>query len=274
MKEVTILSGKGGTGKTSVTAALASLAKDVILCDNDVDASNLHLILNPKPTEIHTFLSGWEACIDQLRCTKCGLCQSLCNFSAIEGNQSKGFFINKYQCEGCRLCERMCPSGAISSNQNKNNQWLLSDTRLGKLIHAKMQPGEDNSGKLVTHIRKKAREVAEKDTARWIINDGPPGIGCPVIASLSGTDLAIIVTEPSASALHDAQRLIELIKQFNLPVLAIINKCDINPNISSGLKSLFSKNTIPVIGEIPFNKSIVSAMILKKQSLNMHLIQI
>jgi MinD superfamily P-loop ATPase len=264
MRELTVLSGKGGTGKTSVTAALASLATHIVLCDNDVDAANLHLLAQPVILEEYPFLGGWQANIDEEFCAGCGLCMENCHFDAIHLTADGKYTINPYQCEGCRLCERICPVTAITCFQSKNNQWFVSDSRFGKMIHARMGPGEENSGKLVTKIRKKAREVARAGHADWVINDGPPGVGCATISSLSGVDAVLLVTEPSKSGWHDAERLIQLTNQFELPMWAVINKHDINPDLSAQMELAFQALGIPVIGRLPFDVDMVHSMVAGK----------
>lgn len=261
MMELTVLSGKGGTGKTSITAALASLAESAVLSDNDVDAADLHLILHPTIKEEHNFSSGWKASIDTLKCTNCGLCISHCRFDAIHEDKNEQLTINPFQCEGCRLCERICPEQAIHSDLNTNNYWYVSDTRFGTLIHAKMGPGEENSGRLVTQVRKKAKAIAQAKGAEWIINDGPPGIGCAAIASLTGIDRALIVIEPSMSSLHDADRLIKLIKSFNIQCFALINKYDLNLGLSQRIETYLKRQDVPLLTKLPFDKDMVQAMI-------------
>ncbi len=260
MKEITILSGKGGTGKTSITAALASVAKDVIFCDNDVDAADLHLIFHPVVKEEHVFQGAYIASIHKEKCDSCGACMEYCRFNAIHQIQGE-YSINPQQCEGCRLCERICPAQAITSVQSENNSWFVSDSRFGVLIHAKMGPGEENSGKLVTRIRKKARELTNDNNIRYIINDGPPGIGCAAISSISGCDLVLIVTEPSKSGLHDAGRLVDLVKTFHIPAFAMINKYDINKKITDEIESYMKINDIPVLAKIPFHESVIQSMV-------------
>jgi len=261
MLEITVLSGKGGTGKTSITAALAGLASKAVLCDNDVDAADLHLILHPDIKEEHSFSSGWKAIIDPSKCNQCGLCISHCRFDAIHANKSDKLIINPFQCEGCRLCERICSEQAIHSKQNTNNYWYVSNTRFGKMVHAKMGPGEENSGKLVTQVRKRAKEIALSTQAEFIINDGPPGIGCSAIASLTGTDIALIVIEPSRSSLHDADRLIKLIESFRIPAFAVINKYNLNLELSRSIENYLKTKNIPLLTKIPFDKAMVQAMI-------------
>jgi len=264
MKEITVLSGKGGTGKTSIVAALASLAENAVFCDNDVDAADLHLILDPHILEEHQFDSGSKAFINTNVCIDCGLCEQHCRFDAIHRDKSGYLMVNPFQCEGCRLCERICPVEAITSEQYNNNSWFISDTRFGKLVHAKMGAGEENSGRLVTNIRSKAKEIAEQEKADYIISDGSPGIGCPVIASITGTDTVLLVIEPSLSGIHDARRLFELVKSFNIPTLALINKFDINPAITSQTMKFLNDNNITVTGKIPFDTRFVEAMVKGK----------
>ena len=261
MREITILSGKGGTGKTSITAALASIAKDAVFCDNDVDAADLHLILNPSVGEEHVFSGGWTASIDETSCIDCGICTDHCRFDAIHKNSVNKLEINPFKCEGCRLCERICPVQAISSVRSNNNSWFVSDTRFGTLVHAKMGPGEENSGKLVSEVRKRAKELANTQNASYVINDGPPGIGCAAISSLSGTGMVLMVIEPTVSGLHDSRRLVELIDTFSIPTYALINKYDIHPGISEEIKQFLKEKSIPLLGEIPFDKRMVEAMV-------------
>ena len=260
MKEITILSGKGGTGKTSITAAIASVASNAVFCDNDVDAADLHLLFKPQIVEKNTFFSGWSVNIDNEKCNNCQICVGYCRFDAIHYEQEI-LKINSFQCEGCRLCERICPSKAIFSTQNGNNHWYVSSSRFGTLVHAQMGPGEENSGKLVTQVRKKAKEIALGTNADYVINDGPPGIGCAAISSITGTNLVLLVIEPSKSGLHDAKRLIELTKSFNIQVFAVINKYDISKEISALIEHYFVEQNIEVLAKIPFDKKMVEAMI-------------
>ncbi|MFB6341408.1 4Fe-4S binding protein [Saccharicrinis sp. FJH62] len=264
MREITVLSGKGGTGKTTITAALASVAKGAVFCDNDVDAADLHLLLKPEIKEKHLFLHGWNLKIDVDKCTACGLCVDQCRFDAIHTDREQNYFINQLQCEGCRLCEKVCTESAISSTLNTNNNWYISDTRFGTMVHAKLSPGEENSGKLVTQVRKVAKEKAVEIRADFILNDGPPGIGCSTISSLTGADLALIVIEPTKSGYHDALRLMGLIRSFGIKAYAIINKCDVNPEMTMIIRNDLSKTGIELIAEVPFNQDVVKAMINEK----------
>ncbi|MDX8339837.1 4Fe-4S binding protein [Draconibacterium sp. IB214405] len=264
MKEITILSGKGGAGKTSIAAALAYLASNAVFCDNDVDAADLHLILKPEIKETYPFDSGSLAFINQSACTNCGTCQEACRFEAIHINSNSFPEVNPYQCEGCRLCERLCPVGAIQTSQNLNNQWFVSDTRFGTMVHAKMGPGEENSGKLVTRIREKAKELALENKAQFILNDGPPGIGCTAISSITGTNAVLLVIEPSISGLHDAKRLIELVNSFSVPIFAIINKYDINTEFTATVANYLNDENIPLLGKVPFSELFVESMLHEK----------
>ncbi len=261
MKEITILSGKGGAGKTSITAALAAIAENAVFCDNDVDAADLHLILRPDIKEEYTFYGAWMATIDSNKCTLCGICKEECRFDAIHYNSKGDLEINPYQCEGCRLCERLCPAQAITSQRSRKNKWYVSETRFGKMVHARMGPGEENSGKLVSQVRKRAKEIAKQTGADYIINDGPPGIGCSAISSLSGTHIVILVIEPTRSGFHDIKRLVELTANFKVRLYAILNKANISEEIASEIKNYLKSEDIPVIANIPLDKDMVRAMI-------------
>ena len=261
MKEITIISGKGGTGKTTITAALASTAENLVLCDGDVDAADLHLILKPEIQETHIFEGAWVASIDQDICAHCGICTEYCRFDAIFTEESGMRSIDPFKCEGCRLCERICPSKAISSVKSTNNSWYVSKTRAGLMTHASMGPGEENSGKLVSQVRKKAREIAKETNAAILLTDGPPGTGCAAISSITGTDAVLLVIESSMSSLHDAQRLVELVRQFDIPLFAIINKFDIHTEVSIEIEEFLEAQSIPLLGKIPFDESVVRAMV-------------
>ena len=260
MMEITILSGKGGTGKTTITAALASVAENAVFCDNDVDAADLHLLFKPTIQEIHNFSSGWAVSIDNEKCTSCNLCAEYCRFDAIHQTKGGDMIINSFQCEGCRLCERVCPNYAITSKENTNNHWFISTSRFGALVHAEMGPGEENSGKLVSMVRKKAKEIGVASNHKYIINDGPPGIGCATIASLSGTNRVLLVIEPTKSGLHDAIRLVELISSFSIETFAVINKFDINIEVVKEIETFLNENKIPLLAKIPFNENMVESM--------------
>lgn len=264
MKEITILSGKGGTGKTSITAAMASLIKNTVFVDADVDAADLHIIFQPENRETHVFEAAWIASIDTDICTDCGLCKEHCRFDAIDYNEEGKLEIDEFACEGCRLCEHVCPAQAITSRRSTNNHWYVSDTRFGRLVHANMGPGEENSGKLVTQIRKSAREMAVETNADFIVTDGPPGIGCAAIASITGADAIVLVTEPSKSGFHDVSRLVELIQSFDIPMYALINKFDVNLEITAEMEQFFASSNIKLMGKIPFSKELVYSMVERK----------
>lgn len=264
-REITVLSGKGGAGKTSISGTLASIAKqDAIVTDCDVDAADLHLLLSPKIKDKEAFEGGKIASINQDNCTRCRICINLCNFDAISRSESGEIEVNPYACEGCRLCERKCPTQAISMTTEENNFTYISETRSGTMIHAHMEPGEENSGKLVSRIRKIAQQKAEEQQTPLIINDGPPGIGCPVISSIAQVDAVIVVIESSESGIHDALRLINLLKQSNTTPYAIINKSDINIKTTNKIKETLNKARIEIIAELPFDKVFVESMIQEK----------
>lgn len=264
MKEITVISGKGGTGKTTVSAALATIGDQMVLCDGDVDAADLHLILQPQILESHIFEGAWVASIDQELCSDCGICTEYCRFDAITIDDSGKRSIDPFKCEGCRLCERICPSNAIHSKKSTNNMWYVSQTRAGIMTHAAMGPGEENSGKLVSQVRKKARETAKQNGARVLLTDGPPGTGCAAISSITGADAVLLVIESSMSSLHDAQRMVELVRQFQIPLFAIINKFDIHIEVSKEIEKFLFAQYIPLLGKIPFDESVVHAMIAGK----------
>ncbi|MBD3418977.1 MAG: 4Fe-4S dicluster domain-containing protein [Chitinivibrionales bacterium] len=238
MKEIVIISGKGGTGKTSLVASFAALAQNAVLADCDVDAADLHLILTPRVQQTHPFSGGKQATIIAEKCTGCGKCSELCRFEAISQIPATGttrqavYHIDPVACEGCGVCAWFCPDKAIDFSDAINGHCYLSDTRYGPMVHAGLGIAQENSGKLVTLVRKKAREIAERDGKEFILVDGSPGIGCPVIASITGADLVLIVTEPTLSGEHDLKRVAQLVTYFKIPALVCINKYDLNPVIS------------------------------------------
>lgn len=260
MKQIVIISGKGGTGKTVLTASLASLAKSKVMVDCDVDAADLHLLLHPSIKERFEFRSGQTARIDKARCCECGECIDMCRFGAI----GKDFIIDPISCEGCGLCKRICGYDAIVIEENISGEWFISDTRYGPFVHARLGIAEDNSGKLVSRIRQAAKEIAEKEKKSYILIDGPPGIGCPVIASITDTDLAVVVTEPTLSGIHDMLRIIDTTGHFHVPVKVVINKFDLNPENSGKINDICESNNIEIVGRIPFSakvpRSLVQAM--------------
>ncbi len=257
MKQIVIISGKGGTGKTVLTGALAALAQNKVMADCDVDAADLHLLLSPEIKEQHEFRSGKTARIDQNLCRQCGKCISVCRFGAITDD----FTIDPIACEGCGFCSFVCPQKAIVMEENISGDWFISDTRFGPMVHAKLGIAEENSGKLVALVRKQAKELAKRNGCDWVIVDGAPGIGCPVIASLSGIDCALVVTEPTLSGLHDAARVIKVARHFGAPVKLIINKYDLNPSMTEKIEKYCAENNIDLAGKIRFDKSVVRAMV-------------
>jgi MinD superfamily P-loop ATPase len=255
VKEVVVLSGKGGTGKTSIVSSLAALAKDAVLVDCDVDAADLHLILQPVVREKQEFWSGQIAYIDESLCIKCGLCQELCRFKAI-----KDFKVDRTSCEGCGFCSHICPSEAIIMKDNMAGHWFISDTEYGPMIHARLGIAQENSGKLVAAERKQAKEIAERRKTDYIISDGPPGIGCPVISSLSGASLALLVTEPTLSGIHDLERVFGVCQHFGVPAMVCINKYDINENNTRQIEDFCHSQGADVVARIPFDNVFTEAM--------------
>jgi MinD superfamily P-loop ATPase len=260
MKELVVVSGKGGTGKTSITAAFAALSENSVICDADVDASDLHLLLNPTIRQRTDFKAGNEAVIDRNLCTQCGLCIELCTFGAV----FQDFSIDRIACEGCGVCVDFCPAKAIRFPEKTCGEWFLSDTRFGPMVHARLGIAEENSGRLVSLVRQEARDFAEENGRSLIITDGPPGVGCPVIASLGGATAVCIVTEPTLSGLHDMERVIRLAAHFKVPGMLIINKYDLNPSMARDIECLALDRNIRYLGRIPFDTDFTKAMIERK----------
>jgi MinD superfamily P-loop ATPase len=231
-RELVVISGKGGTGKTSVVAAFAALAGGAVLADCDVDAADLHLVLNPELGAENEFSGRRRAIIDPEACTACGRCADACRFAAVLGAPADGYAIDTIACEGCELCRRVCPADAIRMEPVVNGAWMVSETRFGPLVHARLGVAEDNSGKLVTLVRNEARSVAATRGLPLVIVDGSPGIGCPVIASLAGADLVLAVTEPTVSGQHDLDRVLQVVRRFRLPFAVCVNKADLNPELT------------------------------------------
>ncbi|MBN3039429.1 MAG: ATP-binding protein [Candidatus Omnitrophica bacterium] len=257
MKQIVVISGKGGTGKTILTGAFAALAENKVMADCDVDAADLHLLLSPEIEQRHQFKSGFTAKIDKKLCKECGRCVAACRFNAI----SEDFVVDPISCEGCAFCKFICPAEAVIMQENIAGEWYISRTRFGSLVHAKLGIAEENSGKLVALVRQKAKELAQKEDADWVIIDGAPGIGCPVIASLSGIDCALVVTEPTLSGLHDADRVIKVARHFSVPVALVVNKFDLNTQMSEEIESYCHKNNIELIGKISFDEDVVKALV-------------
>ncbi len=258
MKELVIISGKGGTGKTSIVAAFASLAVNKVLSDADVDAADLHLIMNPQATERHDFQAGHSAIINLDKCTACGLCRDLCRYNAI----GEDYTVTRMDCEGCGVCVYFCPEKAVDFPVKTCGEWYLSETRFGPMVHARLGIAEENSGKLVTLVRQEAMKVAEAKKLDLILTDGPPGIGCPVIASLGGTSAALIVTEPTVAGRHDMERVAQLADFFRVPVMVCVNKADINPDSARDIQHYAEQKGYTFVGAIPFDPVFTKAMVV------------
>ena len=264
MREIVVLSGKGGTGKTSVTAALAVCAakSDLpggppVLADCDVDAADLHLVLAPAIRERHEFLGGDKAAIDAVLCQSCGLCRDVCRFGAI----NEGFLVVEAACEGCGVCAYVCPAGAATLGPRVSGDWFVSETRAGIMVHAALRMGEENSGKLVSTVKKAARAEAERLGRDILLVDGSPGIGCPVISSLGGASTVLMVAEPTLSAVHDIKRVHALARHFGIPCAAILNKADVCPELTRQLADFCRESDIKVLGELPFDPAFVAAQL-------------
>jgi len=260
MKELTIISGKGGTGKTSVVASFAALAENKVLADADVDAADLHLILAPEIKHEEDFRGGRTAQIDPEKCIACGECLDYCQFNAIGSD----FVVNKIDCEGCGVCVHFCSVEAIDFPQNICGKWYISETRCGPMVHAKLGIAEENSGLLVSLVRNQAKVLAEERGLDTIIVDGPPGVGCPVIASVTGTSAVLIVTEPTLSGLHDLERVGGLADHFKIPTLACVNKFDLNEDMSNQIADYCAQNQIEMVGRIPYDTAVTYAMVAGK----------
>ena len=260
MRELVVISGKGGTGKTSITASLAALFEKTVIVDCDVDAADLHLLLQPEIRKQERFVSGVEPLIDQKICIKCGQCREVCVFDAI----SEEFEIQSVHCEGCGVCARFCPENAIQLNDRECGEWYLSKTRFGSMLHARLGIAEENSGKLVTLLKKEARNLAEKENDELILVDGSPGIGCPVISSLTGADLVLIVTEPTISGVHDFIRVLDLIDHFKLSAGVIVNKADLNPEKTKEICQVAENRQHEILGQIVYDPVFTQAMIQGK----------
>lgn len=261
MKQIVVISGKGGTGKTVLSACFASLSRNAVLADVDVDASNLHLLLHPEIQERHIFKSGQKARIDVEKCTGCGLCLPTCRFDALVEDDTGRVSVDPLSCEGCGVCFHVCPVQAVTMEIPTSGEWYVSKTKYGPFVHARLGIAEENSGKLVTEVRKKARKIAEKEGRDLLIMDGSPGIGCPVIASLAGTDLALVVTEPTPSGSHDMERIVELARHFKIAAACCINKYDLNHDNSDGIERWCNAQSIPLVGKIAFDPAVTESVV-------------
>jgi MinD superfamily P-loop ATPase len=260
MREVVIISGKGGTGKTTLTASLAALWKHKVIADCDVDAADLHLLLQPTIQEKTYFYSGVKAVIDRESCTQCGKCREVCKYEAI----SPDFVVSGIDCEGCGVCYHFCPVEAISLDERRCGEWYRSDTRFGPLVHARLGIAEENSGKLISLIRDQAKLLAKKQGMDTILIDGSPGIGCPVISSITGASLVVIVTESTISGAHDMERVLGLAKHFEIPAMVVINKNDLNEEMSRKIESAAEEHDSTVIGKIRYDPVVTQAMVQGK----------
>jgi MinD superfamily P-loop ATPase len=269
-REVTIISGKGGTGKTTVVSSLAQLLGNNVLADNDVDAADLHLLLRPTVQEEHEFFGGTKATVEVDLCIACGKCAEACHFRAIDrtgpagAKASSTYRVEPLACEGCGLCPLVCPVNAIRSEKNVTGKWYVSTTDCGPMVHARLGIAEENSGRLVTQVRNRASQLAEELNHERILADGPPGTGCPVIASISGTDLVMIVTEPTVSGVHDMERVMQLAAHFRVPAVVVINKADLNQEQATRIETIAANHGSRVIGRIPFDRNVNDALMAGK----------
>jgi len=261
MKEIVIISGKGGTGKTSITGCFAALAENAVLADCDVDAADLHMLLAPQVIQTTDFIRGHEAVIREDDCTACGVCMEKCRFNAIKLTEEGKCRVDPYGCEGCMVCVQVCPVNAIDFPDSLCGEWYFSHTRFGPMVHAKLGIGQENSGKLVSTVRREAAAKANELQKDLVIVDGPPGIGCPVIASITGASLLVVVTEPTISGKHDMKRVLELAKHFSIPALVIVNKWDINPEMTAEIEKDTIAGGAHPVGRIPYDKGFTVAQI-------------
>ena len=268
MKQLVVLSGKGGTGKTTVAAALAHLASDelsVVLADADVDAANLELVLEPTKLEEHDFVSGKRAVVDPEACTGCGICERVCRFEAIRvatGTPSHDIYhVDALSCEGCASCYYQCPDAAISMEEQLAGRWFRSETRFGPLFHAHLFAGQENSGKLVTLVKQQGRLLASDTGAQLMLVDGPPGIGCPVISATAAADMAVLVAEPTVAGVHGLERVLSTTQHFGVPSLVLINKADLNTGRAEEVAAFCRDNGIELVGRIPYDTVITEAMV-------------
>jgi len=294
LKEFVVISGKGGTGKTSIAASFVALSGHVVMADCDVDAADLHILLSPKIKHKETFIGGGLATIDPDLCTGCGDCEKLCRFDAISpmkvavdgkgaidsgvgtGGSAGGgegiarkeekliYFVDKFACDGCGVCAYFCPANAIAFEEQENGEWYISETRFGPMVHAKLHAGAENSGKLVTIVKNEARKVADVEDIGMVIVDGSPGIGCPVISSVTGADLVLVVTEPTKSGVHDLERVLELTRFFNVKTMVTVNRFDINEEITERIEEKARENGAVLAGRIHYDPAVVEAQIEKK----------
>jgi len=265
IQELVIISGKGGTGKTSIAASFAVLAGFPVIADCDVDAADMHLILAPGVRERHEFRCGNEAVIRPDDCTACGRCRDLCRFDAIAEVKGGGWYVvDPVACEGCGVCVRFCPAQAIDFPEVVQGEWMVSETRSGPMVHARLGIAAENSGKLVSTVRREARRLAEENGHRLVLVDGPPGIGCPVIASMTGASQALVVTEPTVSGEHDLERVLKLARHFDIPAAVCVNKWDLNPEMTDRIEALAVRSGARIAGRIRYDRAVTLAQIQEK----------
>ena len=258
--EIAIISGKGGTGKSSISAAFATLSERVVLADCDVDAANMFVLFHPEKEEEQVYVSGQKAILDEALCSQCGLCVDACRFDAIDWQQGR-VKINELLCDGCWLCAHICPEAAIAMENSDQSRLYAGAFRNGEMVYGRLAPGEENSGRLVSLVREKAKKLSNEKQLETIILDGPPGIGCPVISTITGTDHVVIVTEPSLSGFNDLKRTYELCMQFRVKVWVIINKYDLNEEVTQFIEDYCNRMNITLAGKLPFDRSVVDAMV-------------
>lgn len=260
-RELVVVSGKGGTGKTSVVAAFAALCGGAVFADCDVDAADLHLVLQPEPSEPHEFSGRSAAVVDADVCNGCGRCAEVCRFDALAQAAGGEYAVDTIACEGCGVCMRVCPADAIRMEPVVNGAWMVSQTRFGPLVHAHLGIAEDNSGKLVTLVRNEAREAAVREGLPLVIVDGSPGIGCPVIASLTGAHLVLAVTEPTVSGRHDLDRVLQVVRQFRLPYGVVVNKADLNPRLAETIAAEAGRAGALFVRTVELDPSVTAAQV-------------
>jgi len=269
MKEVVVISGKGGTGKTSIVASFASLASNKVMADCDVDAADLHLVLSPRVTSRESFIGSKRARIMPGHCTACGKCEEICRFDAVSfdgpgnGIVPKTFRIDPLACEGCGVCVYFCSERAIEFKESPSGEWYLSETRHGPMVHAKLFAAEENSGKLVTLVRNQAKLLAKKRGLDLVIVDGAPGIGCPVIASITGADLVLIVAEPTLSGQHDMERVAQLASHFDIPTAICVNKFDLNVKMTEAIEARARELGMKVVGRVRYDAAVTKAQVMR-----------
>ena len=261
MKQLTVISGKGGTGKTTLVGAFAVLAENKVIADCDVDAPDLHLLLHPELERQQEFKGLKVAVMDKSLCTECGTCAETCRFNAIVSTEDSGYAVNPARCEGCGACVYTCPQEALSLQERVSGYAFVSTTKYGPMVHAQLNTAEEASGKLVTVVRELAREVAERDGCDLILIDGAPGIGCPVIASLTGVDLALIVTEPTLSGLHDLERILDVTTHFGIGSVVCINKYDLSEKNCERIAAFCQQRGVEIVGKIPYDPVVTEAMV-------------